>query len=495
LIAFCAQAHADGVFGRTDIGATPSAGMSAEFKRGSRFTLAANGLVNSICAYIDGRGGGSSLTQFFRFALYRDNNGVPGAKVVETDTDNAGTGFAPEWICEPTANIPLSPGAYWLVIHTSGSPGNLRYYYDGPADWFGNADPYVDGAADPFGTGGRGGGTISIYARYLEGVQAAGRTTVGAMPSSGILNDFKRASSFTVSGSGVPGRSGVYLDGLGAAIGSQFIATGLYRDANGVPGALVADGAVEWVRGGETGRWRTPALRWVKLTPGKYWFALQGTGDNGVARYALDGTGNWYGNPDSFADEMSNPFGAGSTGNGTISAFITYRPGTFTSGRFGRTSVATALQGLAPHYMRGSKFHLQASNELAVKALYAYLDGNGGAAGSQALRMAMYYDSSAELGPWPVKTLESGVVNIAAHAAPGWVRFPVPSTVLGTGDYWIMLQSGDATGVARSYGNGAANWRGHPDTFADGTDDLLSRDAVGTVTLSVYAEYDEFHPQ
>src|SRR5688572_16784685 len=72
-------AHA-ATLGQTAVGTIPSAGLTANFKRGSKFALAEAGTIESVCAYLDGNGGVSG-NQEVRFAVYRDTNGVPGQKV------------------------------------------------------------------------------------------------------------------------------------------------------------------------------------------------------------------------------------------------------------------------------------------------------------------------------------------------------------------------------------------------------------------------------
>jgi len=496
LLVFCLQAHANGEFGRTDRGLTPSGGMQADYKRGSKFTLSENATVASICAYLDA-GGGNSGSQEFRFAMYRDDHGIPGAEVAETEPSYTSAGYSGDWFCLGTGFVPVVPGTYWLVIHSGGGAGVVRYFHDGPPNWFGNVDRYDDGASDSFGSGGAGAGTISIYATYFTAFHQAGRRTVGTVPSSGMTTEFKRASSLTVTETGLFEGMTIYLDGLGGATGTELIRLGLYRNANGLPGALVMQCNSLIVRSGELGRWRFLDCPHAVLAPGKYWLALQAWGTSGVARYVLDGTGNWYGNTDPSVDGISDPFGPATAGNGTISGFIHYTPGTATTGRFGRSSIATKpSKGLTADYIRGSIFHIDANGgDRLVNAMYAYLDGNGGASGTQALRMALYYYSPGDAGPLPVKGGVSSVVNIPAGTPPGWVRFPMPPTPLDS-DCWITIQSGPTGGVVRDYGDGAPNWRGNTDAFSNGAADTLPGDAApGTVTLSVYATYDEFHPQ
>ena len=493
-----------GTFGRQSVGQTPSSGMSTDFKRGSKFTLAQNGVIDNLCAYLDGFGGGVGY-QSYELVVYRDDHGAPGAKVVESGEDSIGSGTAPGWAClRPTIEMPVSAGDYWLVIHTGrGVPAVGRYYYDGPTGWYGGTDTFADGASNPFGSGGSGAGTISLYATYTTAYHSAGRASIGSSWSSGMSSEFKRASSMTITETGLLLKMGAYLDGLGATAQYQVVGTALYRDDNGVPGALVAEASAWGITAGQRASWQAYVpYEQTKVTPGKYWIALLSAGTPGVARYALDGTGNWYGNADDISDRFSNPFGAGNPGNGTISAFVNYQPGTFTPGQFGRTDVAsTSLKGLTPNFIRGSRFAVPDTDTVKlVNALYAYLDGNGGASGSQALRMALYLDSPDDGATTaPLKIVQSEVVNIPARTPPGWVRFPVPFTNVSSGTgrgYWIVIHSGNTGGVVRSYGDGAANWHGNEDAFIDGPVFHLDDEngSTGTVTLSVYATYEEFHP-
>jgi hypothetical protein len=46
-------------FGRSTVGATPSAGLRADFKRGSKFGLTEKGTFQDICIYVDMKGGGT----------------------------------------------------------------------------------------------------------------------------------------------------------------------------------------------------------------------------------------------------------------------------------------------------------------------------------------------------------------------------------------------------------------------------------------------------
>ncbi|HEY6924873.1 MAG TPA: hypothetical protein VI653_15470 [Steroidobacteraceae bacterium] len=97
-----------------------------------------------------------------------------------------------------------------------------------------------------------------------------------------------------------------------------------------------------------------------------------------------------------------------------------------------------------------------------------------------------HQDSSGTPG---AKIAESSVVTVASGQAPGWVSFATSAVSLSAGSYWIVIQSGDTGGVARDYGDGAADWFGGADTFSDGASDPFGTGSTGTVTMSVFASY------
>src|SRR5262245_12340185 len=70
-------------FGRATAGTLASAGLRADFKRGSKLVLTEKGTFQELCVYVDMKGGGTG-TQALRFALYRDRNGVPAELLLET---------------------------------------------------------------------------------------------------------------------------------------------------------------------------------------------------------------------------------------------------------------------------------------------------------------------------------------------------------------------------------------------------------------------------
>ncbi len=161
-----AYAQAEVAFGRVFAGTQTSAGLTANFKRASKFVLSEAGTVQTMCAYVDGKGGGTGA-QGFRLALYSDANGVPAAKLAETGTLIVSAGAFDDWRCAYFYNKPVPAGTYWIAIHSDSAAGVIRDYYDeSPANWYGNADTFSDGASNTFGAGNAGSGTLSVYAVY-----------------------------------------------------------------------------------------------------------------------------------------------------------------------------------------------------------------------------------------------------------------------------------------------------------------------------------------
>lgn len=488
-------------FGFPTPGASVSSGLTADFKRGSRFTLTEAGTLQSLCAYLDFAGGGAGPQQV-RLALYRDASGVPGAKVVDSDSRSLTTSSPVGWTCFDTALYPIAAGSYWIVIHSGGAGGLVRdYFAPGGTNWYGNADAFGDGAASTFGSGNAGTGTLSVYAKYFSSsenlLRTFGKTTVGANPSKGMTADFKRASSFTLTEGGELQAFTVYLDGLGGGTnGIQYIQIALYRDANGAPGGKVTE-SIELQHGvvvGAPARWMTfPAIP-ALVEPGRYWMAIVTTSWEGTGRNYSDPTGSWAGNAN-LCCTPSFSFGPASIGTGTISVFALYKPGFTGLHQFGRTDAGRQpSKGLSANYARGSSFTFNPNDRGVLTALYAYLDGNGGATGSQQVRMQMYAANAEEHDIF--LRAQSEIVSIPAGTPPGWMRFPVNAVDLA-GNYIIMIESGNNAGVVRDYGDGPpANWTGVTDGGFPGVAQFFDPGTHepgpvtgGDVTLSVYGEY------
>jgi hypothetical protein len=504
LMAAFSSAHAAS-FGRTTVGATPSAGLRADFKRGSKFVLTENGTFQEICIYVDMKGGGTGK-QALRFALYRDRNGLPAELLLETANIDfpANPQVAAAWYCFWAAAVPLEPGAYWVMMHSGGDPSIVRYYHDGPANWYGNVDLFDDGSADLFGSGISGEGTISIHVNYTPDSQLrfAGRRTIASRASSPMSSSFKRGSSFMISEQGTLNGFSAYVDGLGGASGAQTLTLALYDDVNNEPSALLAQQTVRFQSpiAGRSGRWVTAQVtkELVPLVPGRYWLVLHTSGPAGVMRYYLDGAANWRGNANA-GSSASDIFGAANPGDGTVSAFITYRPANVVQYDFGQPTPGTIpSKGLSANFIRGSSTRtLYAIGEPNyMTALWAYLDGKGGATGSQTVRLAVYDQA---LSPM-VLVMQSAEVTIPAGTPMGWVRFAVPYTqVFWSRSYAIMIMTSGTAGVVRNYvTNEPGLWLGAPTPYVNGPPSVLYQGAnapgqpvlqTGNGRVSVFANY------
>jgi hypothetical protein len=507
-----AHAQTSRFLGRITEAKIPSNGLKADFKRASRFTLPGRGTITMLCAYLDGNGGVSG-NQVLRLALYTDNNGVPGTKVYESEGEVIEGGSAARWYCsadvgpimsrsrERIALFPVAAGTYWIAIHTSGTGGVIRDFGDGPSNWYGNADAFDDRASSTFGAGRRGTGTLSVYAQYFPDSQLrhAGRTTIGAVPSKGMTADFKRGSSFLLPEPGRPYALTAYIGGSPDNRGPSSFRFSIYQDANNVPDTKLY----------EAGRWSVTSpshpLRFTdraflgNLDAGRYWFVIHTGAVSGSVRNFGDGSaGNWYGNSDTFEDGASQPFGPGAAGNGTIAAFMSYRPGQVTTGQLGRTDVGTKpSRGLKANFSRGSEFFALEGGTLT--GLHAYLDGLGGASGSQKIRMVIYGLFNDNGDVFFGRIAQSADVTITAGTPARWVHFAVPPVALNSNwgpFYRIAMQSGDTAGVVRDFGDsrpvvccGPPYWFGLPDAFADGAVDDPGMRISGEPALSVYATF------
>ena len=476
-------------------GNTPSGGLSANFKRGSRFTLTQAGTIGTLCAYIDGNGGASG-SQDFRYALYSDAAGKPDKKLAESYTQQLSSGFPAAWNCADIAWTPVTAGSYWIVIQSGNTAGVIRDFSDGTGtNWFGNSDTFADGSSATFGAGNPGTGTMSFQATYYlaSDLHHTGRMTIATNPSAGMTADYKRGSSFQLTEPGRLLALTAYLDGKGSTNGAQQVRMVLYKDANGAPGVKVGETHPIGYASGTLANWFSADADEPLLSPGKYWLVLHTGATGGVLRNFSDGgTGNWFANVDAFADGASSPFGSGNAGNGTISAFMSYQPGNFVTGTFGKTTPgATPSQGLKSDYIRASGFVQDGTDQPALTAFYAYLDGKGGASGSQQVRIALYTTFREAIAN---KVVESEVVTIPAGQAAGWVRFPVKNVRVVAGYYFMAIHTSGTSGVVRDYGDPSpGNWQGTTDLFANGAADQWGAEggprATGDTTLTIYASY------
>jgi len=117
----------------------------------------------------------------------------------------------------------------------------------------------------------------------------------------------------------------VYLQ-PGSVSGSQLFRGVIYADAGGAPGALLGlSSELTFVNPGGAGWYDLPFSSPVALQPGSYWIGIVSGGSSYVAafRYASVSGSRVY-NADSYADGVSDPFGAGSTDSEQMSLYASY---------------------------------------------------------------------------------------------------------------------------------------------------------------------------
>jgi hypothetical protein len=499
LLMLTALAHAQ-TMGRTTAGTIPSGGLRADFSRGSKFAPLTDVTVTELCAYLDGKGGGSG-SQSVRLVIYRDANGIPTTKVGESASVSIAAGAAASWKCLETPYLPLaySGGNYWIMVQSGSNTGVVRYYYDGPANWYGAADTFADGAAPTFGPGGTGQGTLSVYAS-LGNFYNVGATTVGTTPSGGLRADYKRGSPYPQEGGRALALS-AYMDGLGGGTGAYQDVTFVTYQADAytptdAPGERALVSRTVRIPAGMQPQWVTVRLPPYETygtgeIPIQYWFVIHSGSNAGIARYYHDGTGSWCGHADTFADGPSLNFGSCDAGNGALSAFLSFESGKFGAdgiiGNSADPSTAKPSGGLSANFIRGSKFTVT-KERAAINSVHAYLDGLGGSAGSQQVQVLVYDDS-----PGHKLIAQSVVDTVTAGTQPAWRNFQLKEPVyVPPGNYYLMLFTSGTAGVARNYATSPPNWLGIGATFSAGPPAILDPPpadaAAGDVTLLMYAD-------
>jgi hypothetical protein len=144
--------------------------------------------------------------------------------------------------------------------------------------------------------------------------------------------------------------------------------------------------------------------------------------------------------------------------------------------------------GMVANQKRASKFALSERGRL--RELSAYLDGAGGASGSQLIKLVLYADNGGLPG---AKLAESNQRSFNAGAAATWYSFSLTAAnqvLMNPGSYWIAIFTGDSTQLLRNYSEvSSANWYSNADPYSDGASSPFGTGTSGNVTLSVRAGY------
>jgi parallel beta-helix repeat protein len=154
-----------------------------------------------------------------------------------------------------------------------------------------------------------------------------GKTALGAFPNRFVSNSKYGSRYYLVNATPVSvTRLRVYLDGRGAATGSQVLRGLIYRHTASGPGALVARTFSTTVKAGQSAGWVSIYFPYPpELKAGSYWLTLQAD-TGGVARYFWDPkTAGQRTNADLFSDGPANPFGASSSADREMSIYAAGR--------------------------------------------------------------------------------------------------------------------------------------------------------------------------
>ncbi len=188
----------------------------------------------------------------------------------------------------------------------------------------------VAGVTDGGGNTAQGNGDALQCLNVVCDRSLLGSRAVGSSFSA-MSTNVKRASPFVVYFPVKVTALNAYLDGGGAASGSQTLRGVIYRSASGIPGALVArSGPVTVTAGDPPGFVDLPVTLEPVLQPGVYWLGLHSGPAHAVARFAwTPAAGHRRYNIDDFAGGSDNPFGTALLDGQQISV---YASGTYDTG-------------------------------------------------------------------------------------------------------------------------------------------------------------------
>ena len=93
--------------------------LTRNSKRVSGFYLSEKASVESVSAYLDGRGHGRGKRQAVRFVVFADDGGKPGILLAATGTRSIHRRMKGHWVTlRLTPALRLDPGSYYLGIHS-----------------------------------------------------------------------------------------------------------------------------------------------------------------------------------------------------------------------------------------------------------------------------------------------------------------------------------------------------------------------------------------
>lgn len=123
-------------------------GNVANRQVGTLTTLTEAGTLTSITAYIRSR---DSSPRQYRYAIYSDSNGQPGALIAQTPVGTMSAKTAWKWYKLPIPATTLNAGSYWLVL--SYESNQMRYRYtSGGSTRYNNVGAVTGGFSSTWGT-------------------------------------------------------------------------------------------------------------------------------------------------------------------------------------------------------------------------------------------------------------------------------------------------------------------------------------------------------
>lgn len=326
----------------------------------SKFVHTEAGNLNYIGIYSTSTGNG-----LVKGVIYADNGGVPGALVA---VGSAVAVVSNGWVQSLLSGQPLPPGTYWVGAVTQDWNSNLHADSNVPGDtgvakWGGTSADY-DSPPSPWPSPGLAPYLLSIFVDYSTGGgepdpdPGTGSVTatlaVATLSSTGELGEPPEGYRF---GQTFPGIQGTWSGNAGRIIASRFYlaeeadflsytqhfgygadASGndpggvnwigiLFEDVAGEPGDVVAVTSPAVTTG--AGRWQSTALQ-GRFSPGYYWFGTQADSFALTINSTTVAEGGLSGNirraeGSSLAIGVGDPWpGTASTGNGNLTAYVTY---------------------------------------------------------------------------------------------------------------------------------------------------------------------------
>lgn len=421
-------------FGR-QVPGTVALAMSNDYKRSSSFTLAQASVATGLVAYLDGLGGAAGEQQV-RFAIYADQAGAPGALVAQTSVGTVVAGAAAAWVSLPLPEpASLQAGDYHLAVLGGGTSGVARYSRAPLANGLHyGRDTFSDGAADPYGVSAADDWEVAVYAKLSPVVVAPASTEPPAI-------------------AGTP-RVGETL-------------TGSNGSWSGAPTAY----SLQWRRCDAAG---TSCADVSGATGSSY--ALAAADQGATIQLAVTAA-----NAGGSATATSLP----TAPVAAAAVPVPPPPPPTSSAALGRDVPGTALLPMSSDYKRSSRFTLGQAG--VVSGLVAYLDGLGGASGTQQVRFAVYADQGGSPGALLAQTSAG---SVAAGSPAAWLRLPLSDPLaLAAGDYHLAVHGGASRSVARySRAPRADGLRYGRDVFDDGAEDPYGLTKSDDWEVAVYAQ-------